>query len=61
MIEVMKWKLEGINMDFVVGLLKTRRQHESIWVIVERMNKSTHFIPMKSTYRFEDYAGTGGH
>ena len=43
-------------MDFMVGLLKTKRQHDSIWVIVERMTKSAHFIPLKYTYRAEDYA-----
>ena len=50
----MKW--EAINMDFVVDLLRTRKQHDSIWVIVDRMTKSAHFIPVKSTYRVEDYA-----
>ena len=43
-------------MDFVVGLPKTKRQHNSIWVIVDRMTKSSHFIPVKSTYRAKDYA-----
>ena len=43
-------------MDFVVGLPKTRRKHDSIWVIVDRMTKSSHFICVKSTYRAEDYA-----
>ena len=43
-------------MDFVVGLPRTRRQHDSIWVIVDRLTKSAHFIPVKSTYRAEDYA-----
>ena len=56
MIEVPTWKWEVINMDFVVGLPRTRRQHDSIWVIVDRMTKSAHFIPVKSTYRVEDYA-----
>ena len=55
-IEVPTWEWESINMDFVVGLPKTRRQHDSIWVIVERMTKSAHFIPVKSTYKVEDYA-----
>ena len=55
-IEVPTWKWESINMDFVVGLPKTRRQHDSIWVIVDKMTKSAHFIPLKSTYRAEDYA-----
>ncbi|XP_069145511.1 uncharacterized protein [Solanum lycopersicum] len=43
-------------MDFVVGLPKTRKMHDSIWVIVYRMTKSALFIPLKSTYRVEDYA-----
>ena len=43
-------------MDFVVGLPKTRRQHDSIWVIVDMINKPAHFIIVKSTYRAEDYA-----
>ena len=43
-------------MDFVVGLPRTSRHHESVWVIIDRMTKSAHFIPVKSTYRTEDYA-----
>jgi len=43
-------------MDFVVGLPRTRRQHDSIWVIMDRLTKSAHFIPVNSTYRAEDYA-----
>ena len=55
-IEVPTWKWEALNMDFVVGLPRTRRKHDSIWVIVDRLTKSAHFIPVKSTYRAEDYA-----
>ena len=43
-IEVPTWNREAINMDFVVCLPKTRRQHDSIWVIVERITKSSHFM-----------------
>ena len=43
-------------MDFVVGLPSTRRQHDSAWVIMDRMTKSTYFTPVKSTYRADDYA-----
>ena len=43
-------------MDFVVGVPKTRRYNDSIFVIVNRMTKSAHFIPVKSTYWAEDYA-----
>ena len=55
-IEVSTFKWEVVNMDFVVGLLMTRRKYDSIWVIMDRMTKFFYFIPMKSTYRVEDYA-----
>ena len=38
----MEW--EAINMNFVVSPPKTRSKHDSIWVIVERVTKSYHFI-----------------
>ena len=37
-------------MDFVVGLPKTMSKYDSIWVIVDRLTKSAHFIPVKVTY-----------
>ena len=43
-------------MDFIVGLPPTRRQNDSIWAMVDRMIKSVHYIPVKSTYSAEDYA-----
>ena len=55
-IQVPTWKWEDINMDFVVGLPRNQKQHDSIWVIVDRLTKSTHFILVKSTYSVEDYA-----
>ena len=42
-------------MDFIVGVSRSRKLHDSIWINVHRMTKSTHFIPVKSTYRAEDY------
>ncbi|KAH0710889.1 hypothetical protein KY284_012316 [Solanum tuberosum] len=55
-IPIPTWKWEEVNMDFIVGLPHTRRQHDSIWVIVDRMTKSAHFIPVKVSHSAEDYA-----
>ena len=54
--EVLTLKWEAINMDFVVGVPRNMRHHDSIWVMMDRLTKSAHFIPVKSTYRAEDYA-----
>jgi hypothetical protein len=37
-------------MDFIVGLPKTQSGYDSIWVIVDRLTKVAHFIPIKTTY-----------
>ncbi|MCF6774896.1 transposase family protein [Corynebacterium sp. MC-12] len=55
-IELPTWKWEVINMDFVVGLPKTRKGFDSIWVVVDRMTKLAHFLPVKTTYGAEEYA-----
>ena len=38
------WKWDKIAVDFVTGLTRTRRQHDAIWVIVDRLTKSMHFL-----------------
>ena len=40
------WKWEKITMDFVTGLPRTQRQHDAIWVIVDRLTKFAHFLPV---------------
>ncbi|GKA13254.1 putative reverse transcriptase domain-containing protein [Tanacetum coccineum] len=44
---------ERITMDFVTGLLRTSSGYDSIWVIVDRLTKSAHFLPMKKTDSME--------
>ncbi|WMV45613.1 hypothetical protein MTR67_038998 [Solanum verrucosum] len=55
-ISIPTWKWEALNMDFIVGLPRTRREHDLIWVIVDLMTKSAHLLPVKISYLAEDYA-----
>jgi hypothetical protein len=47
---VPEWKWKEIDMDFIVGLPRTQLGYDSIWVIVDQVNKVAHFIPIKTTY-----------
>jgi hypothetical protein len=49
------WKWEDISRDFIVGWSLFAHKFDSIWVIVERFIKSTHFIPVHTNYRAEKY------
>jgi hypothetical protein len=49
-LKVHEWKWEEIGMDFITGLPKSQRGHDSIWVIVDRLTKVAHFIPVKTTF-----------
>ncbi|GKC32519.1 putative reverse transcriptase domain-containing protein [Tanacetum coccineum] len=51
--EIPEWKWERITMDFVTGLPRTSSGYDSIWVIVDRLTKSAHFLPMKKTDSME--------
>ncbi|GJR11975.1 putative reverse transcriptase domain-containing protein [Tanacetum coccineum] len=47
--EIPEWKWEKITMDFVTKLPKTANGYDTIWVIVDRLTKSAHFLPMRET------------
>ncbi|XP_050378569.1 uncharacterized protein LOC126795878, partial [Argentina anserina] len=44
------WKWEQISMDFVTGLPRSKKGHDAIWVIVDRLTKSAHFLPVSMKY-----------
>ncbi|KAI5436678.1 hypothetical protein KIW84_022983 [Lathyrus oleraceus] len=51
-----EWKWDSISMDFVSGLPRTSKNFEAIWVIVDRLTKSAHFIPIRMDYPLERLA-----
>ena len=50
-LEIPVWKWDSISMDFAVGLPRTQGGYDSIWVIVDRLTKSAHFLAVKTTYK----------
>jgi hypothetical protein len=46
-LEIPVWKWEAITMDFLIGLPQTRTGHDAMWVIVDLLTKTTHFIPIE--------------
>lgn len=54
-IEIPKQNWEMISMDCLVGLPHTLHKHDYVWVIVDRLTKSAHFIPVKTIYTADQY------
>jgi hypothetical protein len=50
-LKISEWKWKEISMDFIVGLPKTQNGYDSMWVIVDRLSKVSHFILVKTTYK----------
>jgi len=50
------WKWDDISMDFIVGLPKIAKGFDSIWVIMDCLSKTTHFLPVKILYLASTYA-----
>ncbi|GKC11503.1 putative reverse transcriptase domain-containing protein [Tanacetum coccineum] len=55
-LEIPKWKWEGIAMDFMTKLPRTSSGYDTIWVIVDRLTKSAHFLCMREDYKMERLA-----
>jgi transposase InsO family protein len=50
------WKWEDISMDFIVGLPRTTKGYDCIWVIVDRLTKIAHFLRVKTDHSVAVYA-----
>ncbi|KAA0026228.1 ty3-gypsy retrotransposon protein [Cucumis melo var. makuwa] len=55
-LSVLEWKWENVSMNFIIGLPRTLRGFTMIWIVVDRLTKSEHFIPGKSTYTASKWA-----
>jgi hypothetical protein len=55
-LQVPEWKWESVGMDFITGFPRSSRGNDSIWVIVDRLTKVAHFIPVKTTHRSDQLA-----
>jgi hypothetical protein len=47
-------EMEIISMDFIIGFPKTTKKHDAIMLVVDKLSKETHFIPIKSTFKSID-------
>ena len=52
-LEILEWKWEQITMNFVSRLPESPMNHDSIWVIIDRLTKTAHFIPILMTYSMD--------
>ena len=56
LVMVRDWKCDKITMDFVTGLPLTRKKKDAVWVVVDRLTKSAHFIPVRMDYFLDKLA-----
>ncbi|GJX31918.1 putative reverse transcriptase domain-containing protein, partial [Tanacetum coccineum] len=54
--EILEWKWKGLAMDFVTKLPRTSSVYDTIWVIMDRLTKSAHFLPMCEDYKMDRLA-----
>jgi hypothetical protein len=56
LLSIPEWKWDDISMDFNVGLPMMARKFDSIWVILDQLSKSAHFIPVNTNFKVQRYA-----
>ncbi|GKD10589.1 putative reverse transcriptase domain-containing protein, partial [Tanacetum coccineum] len=54
--EIPEWKWENITMDFITRLPRTSSRHDAIWIIVDRLTKSAHFLAVRENDKTEKLA-----
>ncbi|GKF34930.1 putative reverse transcriptase domain-containing protein, partial [Tanacetum coccineum] len=54
--EIPEWKWDKITMDFITKLLRSKSRHDTIWVIVDRLTKSAHFLAIRENYSTETWS-----
>ena len=55
-IPIPQWKWDNITMDFVSNFPLTQKKHDSVWVIVDKLTKSAHFLPVRLNYSIDRLA-----
>jgi len=51
-----EWKWELVTIEFITKLPQLSRKHDSIMVVVDKLTKATHFVPVKSTHKVANIA-----
>ncbi|GJV05910.1 putative reverse transcriptase domain-containing protein [Tanacetum coccineum] len=55
-LEIHEWKWERITMDFIAKLPRSSSGYDTIWVIVDRLTKSAHFLAIRENYKMDKLA-----
>nr|GEX77337.1 reverse transcriptase domain-containing protein [Tanacetum cinerariifolium] len=54
--KILEWKWDNITMDFIKKLPRSKSGHDTIWVVVDKLTKSTHFLTIREDYSMEKLA-----
>ncbi len=55
-VNIPEWKWDRVTMDFLSGLSLTQKKHDALWVIMDRLTKSAHFLLVRADYSLEKLA-----